>query len=280
MTAAAGPIAAAVAEGRLPGRMWLYSTYACNLACTYCLTESAPGVPRRALTGERILELARQAAALGFTDIGVTGGEPFLSPELPSVLADMAGILPTLVLTNGTLFNETRMASLRPLAGLPVRLQISLDSDQPDRNDAARGPDNFRKVVEAIPRLVEAGVGVRLATTIDGEPDPDEMARLCQLHRSLGVPDEDHVVRPVVRRGRARVRGEGVDVTHPDLPAELTITADGAFWSPFGPTVTGGALDTDLLLTRTTDPLSVPANALLRLVEARPPGDDAHLGIR
>lgn len=280
MTGAAGPIAAAVAEGRLPGRMWLYSTYACNLACTYCLTESAPGVPRRALTGERILELARQAAALGFTDIGVTGGEPFLSPELPSVLADMAGILPTLVLTNGTLFNETRMASLRPLAGLPVRLQISLDSDQPDRNDAARGPDNFRKVVEAIPRLVEAGVGVRLATTIDGEPDPDEMARLCQLHRSLGVPDEDHIVRPVVRRGRARVRGEGVDVTHPDLPAELTITADGAFWSPFGPTVTGGALDTDLLLTRTTDPLSVPANALLRLVEARPPGDDAHLGIR
>lgn len=280
MTGAAGPIAAAVAEGRLPGRMWLYSTYACNLACTYCLTESAPGVPRRALTGERILELARQAAALGFTGIGVTGGEPFLSPELPSVLADMAGILPTLVLTNGTLFNETRMASLRPLAGLPVRLQISLDSDQPDRNDAARGPDNFRKVVEAIPRLVEAGVGVRLATTIDGEPDPDEMARLCQLHRSLGVPDEDHIVRPVVRRGRARVRGEGVDVTHPDLPAELTITADGAFWSPFGPTVTGGALDTDLLLTRTTDPLSVPANALLRLVEARPPGDDAHLGIR
>jgi hypothetical protein len=60
----------------------------------------------------------------------------------------------------------------------------------------------------------------------------------------------------------------------------LTITADGAFWSPFGPTVRDGRLDIDLLVTRTTDPLSIPASALARLVEDRPPGDDARLGIR
>ncbi len=276
----AGPIASAVAEGRLPGRVWFYSTYACNLACTYCLTESAPGVPRRALAGEMMVELAAQAAELGFTDLGVTGGEPFLSPGLPAVLARMAVLLPTVVLTNGTLFNDARLAALRPLAGLPLRIQVSLDSHEPTPNDAARGPGNFAKVVEAIPRLVDAGLRVRVATTIDGTPDPETMAKLCVLHRSLGVPDDDHVVRPVVRRGRARVRGEGMDVGAADLPAELTITADGAFWSPFGPTVAEGVLDTDLLLTRTTDPLGVPAGALLRLVEARPPGADARTGIR
>jgi len=96
-----GPVAAAVAEGRLPGRVWFYSTYACNLACTYCLTESAPGVARRALAGERMVELAAQAANLAFTYLGVTGGA-FLSPELPTVLAEMAAVLPTVVLTNGT----------------------------------------------------------------------------------------------------------------------------------------------------------------------------------
>ncbi|MGI9022979.1 MAG: radical SAM protein [Acidimicrobiales bacterium] len=275
-----GPVAAAVAEGRLPGRVWFYSTYACNLACTYCLTESAPGVARRALAGERMVELAAQAANLGFTDLGVTGGEPFLSPELPTVLAEMAAVLPTVVLTNGTLFNDVRLATLRPLAGLPVRFQISLDSHEPTPNDAARGPGNFAKVVEAIPRLIDAGVSVRVATTIDGTPDPEAMARLCELHRSLGVTDDNHVVRPVVRRGRARVRGEGVAVGSADLPAELTVSADGAFWSPFGPTVTGGVLDTDLLLTRTTDPLRIPAEALLRLVDARPDGADARTGIQ
>jgi len=274
-----GP-AVAIEEGRLPGRVWFYSTYSCNLACTYCLTESSPGVPRRALDGATIVELTRQAAALGFTDVGITGGEPFLSPHLPAVLAEVASMLPTVVLSNGTLFNDVRLAALRPLAALPVRVQVSLDSDQPDVNDAARGPDNFAKVVEAIRRLLDVGLGVRVATTLDGAPDPDALARLCELHRSLGVADEDHVVRPVVRRGWAQVRREGIEVMPADLPAELTITADGAFWSPFGPTVTGGVLDTDLLVTRTTDPLRIPAEALLRLMEARPRGEDARTGIR
>lgn len=72
----------------------------------------------------------------------------------------------------------------------------------------------------------------------------------------------------------------GVEATMGDLPAELTVTVDGAFWSPFGPTVRNGRLDTDLLITRTIDPLSVPAAALLRLVADRPRGSDAQLGIR
>lgn len=42
MTAAQGPIADAVRDGTLPGRVWLYSNYHCNLACSYCLTESSP----------------------------------------------------------------------------------------------------------------------------------------------------------------------------------------------------------------------------------------------
>jgi len=85
--------------------------------------------------------------------------------------------------------------------------------------------------------------------------DPTALARLCALHRDLGVPDEDHIVRPVIARGRAADVGMGVAVSEHDLPAELTITADGAFWSPFGPTVVGRSAGRRLLLTRTTDPL-------------------------
>lgn len=72
----------AVATGVLPGRVWLYSNYQCNLACTYCVTESAPGAQRRELDADRMLEAARQAAELGFTAFGVTGGEPFLLPDM------------------------------------------------------------------------------------------------------------------------------------------------------------------------------------------------------
>ncbi len=233
-------IDAAVEAGVLPGRMWLYSNYHCNLACSYCLTESAPGVSRRELTADLMVDLARQAADLGFRALGVTGGEPFLLPDMPGTLARLGKILPTVGLTNGTLFTGRRLAAAGVLAGADVALQISLDSADPDVNDDARGPDNFAKVVAAIPALVGRGVSVRIATTV-AETDPEDMARLCALHRDLGVPDEDHVVRPVIARGRAAHAGMGVPITADDLPAELTITADGAFWSPFGPTVRGGA---------------------------------------
>ena len=259
-------VAEAVAAGVIGGRLWLYSNYHCNLECSYCLTESGPRVLRRELPVERLEELAAEAVQVGFNSLGVTGGEPFLVRGLPAALAGMARQLPTLVLSNGTLFTARLIAQLAPLAGLDFAIQISLDSAEPDVNDEMRGPLNFAKVVAAIPRLRAAGIQVRIATTSDGL-DPDALARLCDLHRSLGVPDEDHVVRPVIRRGRAAERGLGVAVERNDLPAELTVTADGAYWSPFGPTVRAGRLDTDLLVTRTTRPLAGAAAAMVRLAQ-------------
>jgi MoaA/NifB/PqqE/SkfB family radical SAM enzyme len=272
-------VAEAVSDGRLPGRVWLYANYHCNLACTYCLTESAPKVARRELGHARMVEVAREAAETGFTDLGVTGGEPFLLTRLPKTLAEMSAELPVLVLTNGTLFTAKRLRELEPIVGRSVALQISLDRPDPDTNDELRGPANFRKVVESVPKLVSQGIRVRIATTVESIEDA-ELDRLCALHRELGVSDDDHIIRPIVRRGRAVDHHLGVTAHQVDLPAELTITADGAFWSPFGPTVHGGTLDTDLLITRTTRPLRVPANALLRLAENRPAGLDTTLNIR
>ena len=260
-------LADAVADGTIGGRLWLYTNYHCNLTCAYCLTESAPGVARRQLPLDLLSDIAAEARAEGFTALGVTGGEPFLVPGLPRALAAMAAELPTLVLSNGTLFARRLLAELAPLAGPAFAVQISLDSAEPQANDEMRGPGNFARVLEAIPSLRALGIRVRVATTTEGL-EPESLARLCELHRSLGVPDEDHVVRPVVRRGRAVDNGLGIDAGLADLPAELTITADGAFWSPFGPTVHGGRLDTDLLITRTTRPLSIPAGAMLRIAGA------------
>lgn len=272
-------VGAAVAEGRLPGRVWMYANYHCNITCVYCLTESGPRVARRELPAEVMHEVGREAAELGFTGLGVTGGEIFLRRDMTGVLERLSDELPVVALTNATLFNRRLLDEAEALAGRPVALQISLDRPDPDRNDAMRAPDNFAKVVAAIAELVRRGVTVRIATTVESIED-SELDRLCALHRELGVPDSDHVIRPIVRRGRAVDHDLGVTAAQTDLPAELTITADGAFWSPFGPTVHGGRLDTDLLITRTTRPLSVPARALLGLVENRQTGADSTLSIR
>jgi MoaA/NifB/PqqE/SkfB family radical SAM enzyme len=269
-------IRAAIEEGRLGDRLWFYSNYHCNLACSYCLSGSAADVPRRELDAERVLALAGEARELGFTGIGVTGGEPFLLPGMPQLLLDLSALLPTVVLSNGTLFAGARLEKMRPLAGRDVRVQISLDRSEAIANDEMRGPENHRKVVEAIPQLVGMGVGVRIATTL-AYTDEDDLAALCALHRSWGVPDEDHVVRGVIRRGRARTEGLGEEAGIDRLMPELTITADGVFWSPFAPTVTQGRLDTDLMVGRGSRTLREAANALVATIDRSPhtgPVDD------
>jgi MoaA/NifB/PqqE/SkfB family radical SAM enzyme len=273
-------VRAAVDDGLVGDRVWMYSNYHCNLACAYCLTDSSPDAARRVLPPDQMIRLAQQAAQLGFKALGVTGGEPFLAPDMPAILRELAMLLPTIVLTNGMLLSGARLDRMRPLADLPFKVQISLDAEVAEVNDSKRGTDNFRKVVENIPRLVDAGITVRVATTVDGELEPDDLERLCQLHRSLGIPDEEHVVRPIVRRGRAIEHGWGVTAGVADLFPELTITADGSFWSPFAPTVRGGRLDTDLLVTRAIEPLRLAAEPFVALASGRPPGGDAVINIR
>ncbi|MEO6317537.1 MAG: radical SAM protein [Acidimicrobiales bacterium] len=278
--APASTIADAVRSGVLPGRVWLYSNYNCNLACGYCLTESSPQSERRMLTPELMTAVAEQAAELGFTDLGVTGGEPFLLPWLTPTVVEMAASLPVVVNTNGTLFVGDRLNRLAPLADVDVALQISLDSHLPDRNDEARGPGNFEKVVDAVPRLIELGIEVRIATTTAGPLDDPALDPLKDLVVGMGVTRDHHVIRPIVRRGRADELGLGLQAGAQDIPSELTVTADGAFWGSFGPTVLDGVLDIDLLVTRTVLPLSVPANALLALLLGQPSGPSSSLGIR
>ncbi len=123
---------------------------------------------------------------------------------------------------------------------------------------------------------------MRIAHTLEDPAavDPDERERLCELHRSMGIPDEDHVVRPIINRGRAATNELGLLAGFEQVELELTLTADGAFYSQFGPTVRGGRLDTDLLVSRATDPLEQPVNALLRIADQLPEGNDARIGIR
>jgi len=85
-----------------------------------------------------MLEVGRQAKELGFTDLGVTGGETFVQPHMPEVLAQMADLLPTVALTNATLFSRRLLDRVAPLAGRDIALQISLDRLTPTSTTRCR----------------------------------------------------------------------------------------------------------------------------------------------
>jgi MoaA/NifB/PqqE/SkfB family radical SAM enzyme len=275
-----GSVEQALTEGRMGERLWLYATYHCNLACVYCLTESSPRIGnRRTLPREAMVRAAREARELGLRSVGITGGEAFMLPDFAETAIEIGRILPVVALTNATLFTDRLLGRLEPLAGAPVALQVSLDSAEASQNDELRGAENFATVVESIPRLLDRGIEVRIATTVERQTD-EELERLCALHRSFGIPDEHHIVRPIVRRGRAAVEHLGIEMAPFDVLPELTLTADGAFLNPFAPTVRHGVTDLDLLVSRRIAPLEEPLRRFLRIVGDQPVGEDVVRNIR
>lgn len=265
-----GGVGNAIGAGTIGERIWFYTNYQCNLSCRYCLTSSSPHSPKRELDSATILAIADDAVRLGFGAFGITGGEPFLRRNMPELVAALASRLPVVVLTNGTLFTERFVVErLLPLATLPVALQISLDAARATQNDRYRGKGSHARALSGLARLREHGLHVRIGATVIDEQG-DDISTLRELALAYGVNVEDQIVRPVMARGAAAAAGLGEATGPADVPPELTITVDGAFWSPASPTITEGELDVGERLTRTTRPLDHAAAAMLRYAAALP----------
>jgi pyruvate-formate lyase-activating enzyme/TusA-related sulfurtransferase len=242
-----------VGEDRPVGsRLWLYTNFDCNLSCDYCCVRSSPKAPRRALGIERVRQIAAEAAELGVREIFVTGGEPFMLPDIDEILVACAAAAPTTVLTNGMLFAGRRLATLRSLPRDRITFQISLDSPTPERHDSHRGKGTWARAWKGIERARAEGFRVRLAATVSTEAEAEEFRSFLDAHH---VSEENRVIRRIALRGSA---AEGIALARADLVPEATITADGVFWHPVG------AEDDDLLVSREIFPLAESFAAVRR----------------
>jgi GTP 3',8-cyclase len=102
----------------------------CNFRCTYCMpAEGLIWLKREeVLSFEEITRLARVLAAMGVSEVRLTGGEPLIRRELPELvrmLAETPGVDDLSLTTNGILLD--RLAGPLVDAGLQ-RLNVSLDS--------------------------------------------------------------------------------------------------------------------------------------------------------
>ncbi|MCB0950165.1 MAG: radical SAM protein [Mycobacterium sp.] len=241
---------------RMPGaRLWMYTNFHCNLACDYCCVESSPQAPRRALGADRIARLAREAADWGVREIFLTGGEPFLLPDIGSIVGSCAALLPTTVLTNGMVFKGRGLRELESIPRDNVAFQISLDSATPELHDSHRGQGSWAKAVAGIQLALGRGFRVRVAATV-AAPAPGQLHAFHQFLDELGIAAEDQVVRPVAQEG---VAADGVVITRESLVPEVTVTAEGVYWHPVA------ATDQDALVTRKIEPLTPALDEISRV---------------
>lgn len=248
---------------RRPGvRLWIYTNFDCNLACTYCCVRSSPAAARRALGHDRIARLAEEAAAWGVAELWLTGGEPFLLADIADSIRACVALRPTTVLTNGMLFRGRRLETLRSLPRTGLTLQISLDSPSPERHDRVRGRGSWARAMDGIRTARALGFHVRIAATVD-PLDGHAGAKAEQFYAllgDLGIDRDDLLVRPVARRGFS---AGGIELAPETLVPDVTVTADGVYWHPVG------AADGDMLVDRDIFPLGERIDRVIELFEER-----------
>jgi uncharacterized Fe-S cluster-containing radical SAM superfamily protein len=215
----------------LGSRLWLYTNFDCNLACDYCCSQSSPRAPARRLPAEVARRACEEFAGLGGREILLTGGEPFLAPDLGEVVDAAARWAPVTILTNAMVLDRgSRRRTLDSLDPARVTMQVSLDSGTAALHDRHRGEGSFDRARAGIELLRSLGFRVRVAATVD-DADAAEELSLHLLLDADGIPGEDRLIRRVARTGFA---DWGVELTIETLWPEPTLTADGAWWHPVG----------------------------------------------
>ena len=161
----------------------------CDFRCIYCV----PSKKRFADRKERLSldELARVAAAfvdLGAHKIRLTGGEPLLRPGALELIRQIAALprLTELVLTtNGSQLE--RLASPLRKAGVR-RINISLDSLQPERFRALTRTGDLAKVLRGIDNAIAAGFErIKLNSVILKGRNHDEILDLARFAMAKGI---------------------------------------------------------------------------------------------
>jgi MoaA/NifB/PqqE/SkfB family radical SAM enzyme len=183
--------------------------------------------------------------SLGFDQVFFTGGEPFILSDIYEMLAYSSARIRTSVLTNAALLRGARLERLSAIRNANLTAQVSLDGATAEQHDAYRGRGAWEKAIEGIRLLLAAGVNVELSTT-ETPANSAHLDEICDLHRSWGIGDENHFVRPLARRGYSR---DGLDLTMTNMVPEVTANVDGIFWHPL-------STDADMQVSKRLFPLA------------------------
>ena len=150
--------------------LWLNTGTLCNLACEHCYIESTP-------SNDRLVYLNRAEARsyldeldtlqLGTEEIGFTGGEPFMNPDIIGMLEDsLAAGYHALVLTNAMrpmMKCADALLDLRGRYGKRLILRVSVDHFRPELHEQERGRRSWLPTLHGLRWLNDNGFSLRVA---------------------------------------------------------------------------------------------------------------------
>ena len=176
--------------GRAIRNLRVSITDRCNFRCTYCMpAEGLDWLPKeQILTYEEIERIVRLFVRLGIEEVRLTGGEPTVRRDLPTLIGMLAplrdiGLKSLSLTTNGILLEK--LAGPLADAGL-TRINVSLDTLDPEKFYAItrrRALDQVLAGLEALERYPQISPIKVNAVAIRGFTSDEDVLALAGLAR-------------------------------------------------------------------------------------------------
>jgi MoaA/NifB/PqqE/SkfB family radical SAM enzyme len=182
----------------------VHPTRRCNLACGHCSTSSGPQAQGE-LPRELLHAALKDGADLGYEQLVVSGGEPFLYDGLPGLLARARRLdYVTTVVTNGMLIGQARRWA--PVAPLIDFLAISIDGTEEEHDRLRRREGAFAQTIGNLEVVRGSNVPFGFAFTLTryNATSLESVIRLAAREGARSVQ-----VQPLAETGRAATQMEG-----------------------------------------------------------------------
>jgi cyclic pyranopterin phosphate synthase len=232
--------------GRVADDLRISVTDRCNFRCTYCMpAEGLNWLPKQELlTFEELTRLLALFVRLGVRSLKITGGEPTVRANLPTLVRMFRDVGPELdisITTNGMLLDTLA----EPLAAAGVdRATISCDSLLRHRFQEMTRRDALDRVLRGMHAAEAAGLTpIKINTVVIGGTNDDEVVDFARWARDTGYEvrfieymplDAQHAWERAKVVPGARILG-AIDAAYPlearspdAEPATTYVFADGA----------------------------------------------------
>ena len=148
--------------------LWINTGTLCNLACKTCYIESSPTNDTLVyVTLAEVDSYLDEAGHLGTREIGFTGGEPFMNPDMIAMMRSALGRgFDVLVLTNAMRPMrrfEDLLDALQSEFGARLTMRVSLDHYTKSFHEAERGQGTWDKAVDGCRWLSDRGFRTAVA---------------------------------------------------------------------------------------------------------------------
>ncbi len=150
--------------------LWFNTGTLCNLACLNCYIESTP-------KNDRLVYITHAEAVsyldeirdqdIGTQEIGITGGEPFMNPDILKIMeTSLERGFKLLVLTNAMrpmMKCAEGLLKLHETYGDQMTLRVSVDHFKPELHEEERGPNSWEPMMKGLQWLSENGFNIDVA---------------------------------------------------------------------------------------------------------------------